>query len=582
MAEKKPGHSLADHEYGTGLGHSHDGDGAFDHDHDHDDFGEEGSPEDNPLWIQDHVSLTSVGMDIGSSGTQLIFSRIHLRRLGEDLSSRYCVVSRETLFQSPVALTPYKDQTLIDEEKLADIIDEAYAQSGLHPDSIDSGVVILTGEALRRQNAQAISELLAENGGEFVCAAAGHHLEAMLAAFGSGAARVSHAEGKRILNVDIGGGTTKLALVEGGRITAMAAVHIGGRLQVVDGNERIVRLDPAGRHLAAEAGYDWKPGDRAPRADMARVAAWMADALIAAILSRPLPHTIGRLYLTDPIAELGRVDGVMFSGGVAEYVYGREARDFGDMGKLLGGAIAQRLAAGALPWPLLPAGECIRATAVGASEYSVQLSGNTIYISSPGELLPRKNLQVLQPPYACGEEIDAAALARAIRGHFTAFDLEEGESEVALAFRWAGAPAYQRIAAFARGIVDGLPRTIAGGKPLYLVLDGDIAQTLGAILREELKIENEILVIDGVTLWDLDYIDLGRIRLPSHTVPVTIKSLVFSEDPRHPNDPGRHHHGEEVHYHTHEHVHDHGHDHGIGHHHHHGHGHHHHKHHHDK
>src|SRR6188472_4358721 len=156
MAEKKPGHSIADHQYGADLAHSHDGDDAYDHDHDHDhdhdgDFGDEGSPESNPLWVQDHVSLTSVGIDIGSSGTQLIFSRLHLRRLGEDLSSRYCVVSRETLHQSPVALTPYRDEALIDDAKLADIIDEAYASAGLHPDQIDSGVVILTGEALPRR-----------------------------------------------------------------------------------------------------------------------------------------------------------------------------------------------------------------------------------------------------------------------------------------------------------------------------------------------------------------------------------------------------------------------------------------------
>jgi len=561
-APKKGSHSLTDHQYGTDAGHTHDGDDA---DHDHDDFGGDGSPESNPLWLQDHVSLCSVGIDIGSAGTQLIFSRINLRRLGEDLSSRYCVVSRETLFQSPVALTPYRDQERIDEEKLADIIDEAYAQAGLHPDQIDSGVVILTGEALRRQNAEAIADLLADQGGEFVCAAAGHHLEAMLAAYGSGAARVSHGEGKRILNVDIGGGTTKLALVEGGKVLGTAAVHLGGRLQVVDAGDRIVRLDPAGRYLAAEAGFAWKLGDRAPRADMERIAEWMADALIKAIRERPLPHAIQHLYLTEPLPDLGRIDGVMFSGGVGEYVYGRESREFGDIGKLFGSAIARRLERGALPWPLLPAGECIRATAVGASEYSVQLSGNTIYISSPGDLLPRKNLQVLQPPYVCREEIVPAELARAIHGHFTAFDLEEGAIEVALALRWAGAPSYQRIAAFAHGIVQGLPRTIASGKPLYLVLDGDIAQTLGAILREELKVANEILVIDGVTLWDLDYIDLGRIRLPSHTVPVTIKSLLFSEDPRHPNDPGHHEHG---HYHEHDHEqghHHHDHEHGHGH-----------------
>lgn len=573
-APKKPGHSLADHRYGADTGHSHDG--GEDFDHDHDDFGIEGGPEGSGLWLQDHVSLTSVGIDIGSAGTQLIFSRIHLRRLGEDLSSRYAVAARETLFQSPVALTPYRDEERIDEKALADIIDDAYAQAGLHPDQIDSGVVILTGEALRRENAQAISELLAENGGEFVCTAAGHHLEAMLAAYGSGAARVAHDAGKRILNVDIGGGTTKLAVVEGGKIAAMAAVHIGGRLQVVDAAGRIVRLDPAGRYHAGEAGFSWKLGDRVTRAEMARVADWMADALIAAIVRRPLPHAIEHLYLTDPIAELGRIDGLMFSGGVAEYVYARESRDFGDMGQLLGSAIARRLKEGALPWPLLPPGECIRATAFGASEYSVQLSGNTIYISSPGVLLPRKNLQVLQPPYVCGEDIVSAELARVIQRHFIAFDLEEGATEVALAFRWAGVPSYPRIAAFARGIAAGLPRTIASGRPLYLVLDGDIAQTLGAILREELKLANEILVIDGVTLWDLDYIDLGRIRLPSHTVPVTIKSLVFSEDPRHPNDPGEYrpvhghahththlhpHHGHH-HDHDHDHPHDHGHDHG--------------------
>ena len=402
---------------------------------------------------------SSVGIDIGSSGTQVIFSRINLRRLGEDLSSRYCVVSRETLFQSPVALTPYRDEERIDEEKLADIIDEAYAQSGLHPDQIDSGVVILTGEALRRENAQAISHFLADMGGEFVCAAAGHHLEAMLAAYGSGAARVSHDEGKRILNVDIGGGTTKLAVAEGGRIVAMAAVHIGGRLQVVDESERIVRLDPAGRHHAAAAGFAWKAGDRAPRADMARVAEGMADALIAAI-REPAGGRAPLSHRSDPGSRAASTASCSRAASASTSTAGKSATS-ATWASSSAAAIAQRIADGALPWPLLPAGECIRATAVGASEYSVQLSGNTIYISSPGDLLPRKNLQVLQPPYECREEIDPGGARAAIRGHFTAFDLEEGAAEVALAFRWAGAPSYRRIAAFAQGIVEGLPRTIA-------------------------------------------------------------------------------------------------------------------------
>src|SRR5206468_2861425 len=189
------------------------------------------------------------------------------------------------------------------------------------------------------------------------------------------------------------------------------------------------------------------------------------------------------------------IKGVMFSGGVGEYVYGREERDFGDLGRRLGRAIRARVDAGRLPFPLLPAGECIRATALGASEYSVQLSGNTIYISNPGELLPRRNLQVLQPPYLCRDHIDPDPLAEAIRGHFKAFDLVEGESEAALALRWEGAPSYERIAAFALGIKRGLAGTIAKGMPVYVMLDGDIAQTLGAILRDEMGVASEILVI---------------------------------------------------------------------------------------
>jgi ethanolamine utilization protein EutA len=526
----KRGHSLGDHRYGQDFNHVHeDGDEA---DHDHDDFdAAEGALEDNPVWQQDHVALVSVGIDIGSSGTQVIFSRIKLRRMGEELSSRYVVVERETLYQSPVALTPYQSETRIDEGALGAIIDQAYSGAGMHPDDVDTGAVILTGEALRRENAQAISAVLAEQGGEFVCATAGHHMESMLAAYGSGAARVSHDAGHRVLNIDIGGGTTKLALVEAGKVRGTAALHIGGRLMVIDETGRIVRLDPAGQYHAQQAGFDWHPGDSVTRAQMETVADWMAGALLRA-LATGAPDAVERLYLTDPLADTSAIEGVMFSGGVAEYVYGRETRDFNDMGLLLGAALRRRIEGGALAWPVLEAGECIRATALGASEYSVQLSGNTTYISSPGRLLPRRNLQVLQPEFQCGAEIDSDKLAAAVRAHFKAFDLVEGEAEVALAFRWSGAPSYARIAAFAAGIVKAMPATLEQQKPLYLILDGDLAHTLGNLLREEMGVSSEILVIDGVVLWDFDYIDLGRIRMPSQTVPVTVKSLVFSQDPR--------------------------------------------------
>jgi ethanolamine utilization protein EutA len=165
-------------------------------------------------------------------------------------------------------------------------------------------------------------------------------------------------------------------------------------------------------------------------------------------------------------------------------------------------------------------------------------------------------LQVLTPVLEFGPVILPAKVAAAIKKHFLAFDLTEGESDIALAFRWQGAPSHERIHAFAQGIVDGMAQTLARGAPLFVVLDGDIAQTLGKLLREELNVTSHILVIDGVTLWDFDYIDLGRIRMPSFTVPVTVKSLVFNEDPRalrrHGQGNGHHHghsHGAHPHHH---------------------------------
>jgi ethanolamine utilization protein EutA len=294
-------------------------------------------------------------------------------------------------------------------------------------------------------------------------------------------------------------------------------------------------------------------------AQIERVTSWMADALIEALTRAPASDAVEALWLTEPLEPVEGIGGVMFSGGVAEYVYGREKRDFYDLGRRLGHAIRSRIDARGFPHAVLPAGECIRATAIGASEYSVQLSGNTVYVSNPGELLPRKNLQVLQPDIALGEAIDPARVTQAIRRHFEAFDLIEGEADVALAFRWQGAPTYTRLSALAQGIVEGLPITVLNAKPIHLIFDGDVAQTMGGLLKEDWSLASEVLVLDGIALWDFDYVDLGRVRMPSYTVPVTIKSLLFTQDPRGP--------GMRSPAHPHGHAHDHAHGHGHHHHH---------------
>jgi ethanolamine utilization protein EutA len=495
---------------------------THDHDHEHDD--EPDLPlEDNPIWQQDNVTLHSVGIDIGSSGTQVAFSRLQLRRRGEDLTSRYVVVARDTLFESDVHLTPYTDDLQIDAVALGRMLDAAYRDAGREPEDVDTGVVILTGEALRRRNAERVASVVAERAGDLVCATAGHHMEAMLAAYGSGAALASHEMAARILNVDIGGGTTKLAHIDHGRVLATAALHVGGRLIAVDGGA-VTRIEPGGRVHAAAAGLDLDLGSRVDPAGLDEIASAMADLVIAAVRGEPAAD---RFFLTEHIPGCPVVDGVIFSGGVAEYVYGTETRDFGDLGRRLGTALADRITSGALPAPLLPAAERIRATVLGASEYTVQLSGITSFILSPDATLPRRNLQVARPHYELGDLVNPQDVASAIENHLAAFGLLDNPTDVALALHWSGVPSYRRLRGFAEGIAEGLRRRVADGLPIYLMIDGDIALTLGTILRNELSVTNDLLILDGIALRDFDFVDLGRVRHPSNTVPVTIKSLVF-------------------------------------------------------
>ena len=304
-------------------------------------------------------------------------------------------------------------------------------------------------------------------------------------------------------------------------------------------------------------GQDWEVGGLASEEAFAAVAEWMAEALLIAL--RPdSPEAVRDLFLTDLLPQTGAIDAMLFSGGVAEYVYGREGRDFGDMGRLLGAALRRRIDAGALPWMLLPAGACIRATALGASEYSMQLSGNTIHVSNPGALLPRRNLRVIRPDYDFPETIVARDVAETVTRHLQRFEVHEGRDNVALAFGWRGLPAYPRLAAFVDGVLMALPQTLATRRPLFLILDGDLGRTVGRLLQDR-SVGNEVLVIDGIVLQDFDFIDLGRVRLPSGTVPVTVKSLlfndmgegaVFADDHHHHHGSGGahehpHHHGQE-------------------------------------
>src|SRR5207248_3863280 len=211
------------------------------------------------------------------STSHLLFAKLHLQRLTQSLSSRFVVVHREVLHRSPILLTPYRPDGLIDALALERFVHAAYAEANLIPDQIDTGAVILTGAALERKNSRAVAELFAGQGGKFVCASAGHNLEGILAAHGSGAVALSHERKETLLHVDVGGGTTKLGVLRNGEILSTAAVHVGGRLIAFDADDRITRIEPSARLVAQELGISLEIGQAISREDRRRLAQALVD-----------------------------------------------------------------------------------------------------------------------------------------------------------------------------------------------------------------------------------------------------------------------------------------------------------------
>ena len=480
-------------------------------------------------WAADNVELNTVGIDIGSSTSHLMFAQVHLQRLGTELSSRFVVVNRNILWQSPILLTPYLPDYTIDTDELAGFIGECYGFARVDPDDVDSGAVILTGEAIKRHNARAIADLFADNAGNFVCASAGHHMECQLSAHGSGAVALSRGHNATLLNIDIGGGTTKFALIENGRILATTAVAVGGRLIVEDPKAGLTRIEDPAREVAASLGIELALGRPLATDDRAKIVTRMARLVMGMIDLRAPNELARRLLVTDPwpavFANKG-VDALTFSGGVAEFLYKREKRQFGDLGNELARAIGHALGHRRDLPPVWDPGQGIRATVIGAAQFSVQTSGNTIAITKPDEL-PLHNLPVLACNFELGEQVDADAVAARVRTALTEADIDDGSRPAALAFPWHGDPSHARLHALASGICAGLPRMLEAGLPLVLLIDGDIGMSLGRVIRNEVAAGANVIAVDGVQLKQFDYVDIGRVVEVTNVVPIVIKSLLF-------------------------------------------------------
>jgi ethanolamine utilization protein EutA len=469
-------------------------------------------------------TLRSVGIDIGSSTSHVVFSRLTLRREGAALSAHFVVTDRQILYQSPIMLTPYLQGTLIDAEQLREFIQAAYRGAGVTPEEIDTGAVVLTGEALTKENARSILELFAHEAGKFICASAGPNHEALLAAHGSGAVALSRETGTSVLNVDVGGGTTKLSLIRDGVVAQTAAVNVGARLVAFDDRDVIVRIEEPARLLLKELGYSLDIGDRLLAEHKSALVEMLTDLLFEAIEAAPATELGSAFQVTPPLAGyrgLGEIGHVVVSGGVSEYVFGHEDGAFGDLGPLLGASIRRRFDDVGRPDLLREPVAGIRATVIGAGEYTVQASGNTSYISDEAAL-PAFGLKVVRPHLT-----DLDGLQDAFFQALEKYDLVRYSSGLALAISITEPPTYASLRKLAEGIAAVVSTTDTPEAPIFLVLDMDVAKSLGGILKEELRVPQDLIVIDGIDVGDLDYVDIGRPMGVSEVLPVTVKSLMF-------------------------------------------------------
>jgi ethanolamine utilization protein EutA len=472
--------------------------------------------------------LVSVGIDVGTSTTQLVFSRLTI----EDVSGYFSVpqiniVSKEIIFKGPIHETPLISLERIDAEKLTALVKEDFAAAGFAQGagkSVDTGAVIITGESARKENARAVLEQLSDFAGDFVVSTAGPDLEAVIAGQGSGAAEWSRKNNGRSINLDIGGGTTNIAVFENGEALSTGAFDVGGRLvRVEDG--RIRSVSPAALETARWKGIVIEAGDRLDEKVLARLCEGMAEILDMALGLREREpildalRTPGSDYFEIPPPP----GGIFISGGVADAVYENidELFAYGDIGVLLGKALRQsRLCT---VFRLLRGGETIRATVVGAGSCTVSLSGSTIFYR--GGVFPIKNLPVLRlradEEEACYRGEDGPVLRR-MNWFLSQHDTED------LAFSFAGMhnPGYGELNA-AAGVFSRLASSLKPASPLIIVMERDMAKALGQMTAARLPAERALAVLDSIRAGDHTCIDLGQPVMGGITVPVVIKTLIF-------------------------------------------------------
>ncbi len=470
--------------------------------------------------------INSVGIDIGTSTTQLIFSKLTIENKATSYTvPRICIVNTEVVYRSDIYFTPLDSSSNIDAEKVKEIVKNEYKKGNMTPKDLQTGAVIITGETARKENANEVLSALSDMAGDFVVATAGPDLESVLSARGAGADFMSAEDKNIIANIDIGGGTSNIAVFQKGNLLATSCMDIGGRLIKVE-NGKITYIYSKIEEFVRKQGLSLKVGDAADKGVISKIAELMAKQLAMAVGLVSKDEFHAGLYTNDgkAIPEDIKIDGIMFSGGVADIVYNPNSEDefrYNDIGPVLGRQINQsNYFAGAKRYDAV---ETIRATVVGAGTHTTEVSGSTIRYDK--EVLPLKNIPVVKMLEE--DEEDLTNFDLKLANKIEIFTQSDAYDCVAVAISGKNHTSFKAVQELAKSIIGGL-KEFDKKAPVVVICEIDIGKVLGNALQVMLGLDRKVICLDSIFVKDGDYIDIGEPVANGRVVPVVVKTLIFN------------------------------------------------------
>jgi ethanolamine utilization protein EutA len=474
--------------------------------------------------------MMSVGIDVGTTTTQVVFSKLILHNTSRPGQvPRLQVGAKSVIYQSPIFSTPLITADEVDVYALSDLVMEEYQTAGYQPRDIETGAVIITGEIARTHNADVILHMLSKLAGDFVVSVAGPNVEAQIAGRGSETSAYSLDHYTQVTNIDIGGGTANAAVFKLGEHLSSSGLAVGGRQVIIEKTSGIIRhIAPSGRIIVKALDLPMQEGMHTDLATLQRFCDCMAD--LTADLATGGISTLGQKLQLSPPLSIDTPSPILFiSGGVGAYFYDpvqintlSDILIHEDIGPLF--AQSLRLNARLRKMNVRRPDQTTRATVMGASSQTVTLSGSTIWAER--NLLPLKNLPVIRPQLDEPDLDTPDRLEASIRRATVRWDINRGSNPFALAIDLPEQMDYARMHAIASGIALFAANNLNGSIPLVLVIEKDYAQVLGQTIKS-LRPELPLVSIDQVGLGEGDFIDIGQPILGGRVVPLSVKTLIY-------------------------------------------------------